>query len=318
MTEDFLRQLMEHLLQGRQLPKVQVERSVGPILGFFLEDVLTATLKDDEFLSGRYRMLCPEFPLIKENNRQSTNIDFLLYNEDRQALVFLELKTTSSSFDSNQARRYRISRIRVRKEGASYLLKDLDNIQTHSSESGKYDTLKSLLVNGFNRFHRDLETMKKCRHLHVIYLVPAQLKESEEELRKMNKTLSFDDLSTELHRFNREWATIRKALLLPLDSNPEQFDSSPQPESGHINFKARASFDEIKTLCSKLGAQIVVGFTWGGETALMRADLKQLQQRIYKWDHAMGGNGKKLPNNWIAGNKFLDYVKILEAASVAD
>lgn len=32
----------------------------------------------------------------------------------------------------------------------------------------------------------------------------------------------------------------------------------------------------------------------------------------------MGGNGKKLPNNWIAGNKFLDYVKILEAASVAD
>lgn len=112
MNKGFLSHLMAHLLEGSQIPKVQVERSIGPVLGFFLAEVLTATLKDDGALSGRYRMLCPEFPLAKEKN-QSTNIDFLLYNEDRQALVFLELKTACSSFAADQAEIYLENRLFV-------------------------------------------------------------------------------------------------------------------------------------------------------------------------------------------------------------
>lgn len=103
MGTGFLSHLIAHLLEGCQIPKVQVERSIGPVLGVFLAEVLTATLKDDEALSGRYRMLCPEFPLVKENSLQSTNIDFLLYNERRESLVFLELKTAGSSFSADQA-----------------------------------------------------------------------------------------------------------------------------------------------------------------------------------------------------------------------
>ena len=44
----FIRQLMSHILEGVRIPKLQVERAVGPVLGFFLEDVLTATLAEDE------------------------------------------------------------------------------------------------------------------------------------------------------------------------------------------------------------------------------------------------------------------------------
>jgi len=66
MNKGFLSHLMAHLLEGSQIPKVQVERSVGPVLGFFLAEVLTATLKDDGALSGRYRMLCPNFHSPKE------------------------------------------------------------------------------------------------------------------------------------------------------------------------------------------------------------------------------------------------------------
>ena len=119
MNKGFLSHLMAHLLEGSQIPKVQVERSIGPVLGFFLAEVLTATLKDDGALSGCYRMLCPEFPLAKgknqsnKENNQSTNIDFLLYNEDRQALVFLELKTACSSFAADQAEIYLENRLFV-------------------------------------------------------------------------------------------------------------------------------------------------------------------------------------------------------------
>ena len=35
----FIRQLMSHILEGVRIPKLQVERAVGPVLGFFLEDV---------------------------------------------------------------------------------------------------------------------------------------------------------------------------------------------------------------------------------------------------------------------------------------
>lgn len=310
MDDVFLRQLMAHLLEGRHIPKVQVERSVGPVLGFFLADVLTATLKDDEVLSGRYRMLCPEFPLLKGSSRQSTNIDFLLYNEDRQSLIFLELKTAGSSFDAEQARNYLETKLAVQEKGASFLVEGLDCIEASSSEAHKYGVLRGLLD---TRFPGGADAMRSCRQLHVLYLVPASLKSKATLLKDMDRTLSFGDLATLIDGpFARQWAIIAEALQL-LDESETPDQSSAESGSGQGNFQGRADFDGIKALCKERGAQIVVGFT-GGEAALKQGDLKQLQQRAFKWDVAEGGQGKKLPGNWIAGDSFLKIVLDLDAA----
>lgn len=310
MNKGFLSHLMAHLLEGSQIPKVQVERSVGPVLGFFLAEVLTATLKDDEALSGRYRMLCPEFPLAKGNSLQSTNIDFLLYNEDRQALVFLELKTAGSSFSPDQAVSYLENKLKVLDHGAAYLVSDLERIKTASSEPQKYAAVQQMLE---TRFPGGRGAMEQCRQLHVIYLVPAQLKERDPHLKRMDKALSFGELAMDIDGpFAEEWATIGKALQ-QLDGNVTPYLSSAVPDGGHLNYQDRVDFEAIKALCSERGAQIVVGFA-GGEATLRQSDLKQLRQRVFKWDVAEGGQGNKQGVNWVAGNRFIDIVLSLEAA----
>ena len=310
MNKGFLSHLMAHLLEGSQIPKVQVERSVGPVLGFFLAEVLSATLKDDGALSGRYRMLCPEFPLAKKNN-QSTNIDFLLYNEDRQALVFLELKTAGSSFSPEQAVIYLENKLKVLDHSAAYLVNDLERIKASSSEPQKYAAVQQLLE---TRFPGGMGAMAQCRQLHVIYLVPAQLKERDPHLKRMDKALSFGELAMDIDGpFAEEWATIGQTLQ-QLDDNVKSNPSSTiSDSSGHLNYQDRVDFEAIKALCSERGAQIVVGFA-GGEAALRQSDLKQLRQRAFKWDVAEGGHGNKQALNWVAGNRFIDIVLSLEAA----
>lgn len=314
MTNEFLHHLMAHLLEGSQIPKVQVERSIGPILGFFLAEVLTATLKDDQELSGRYRMLCPEFPLVKENNLQSTNIDSLLYNEDRQALIFLELKTAVSSFSPEQAAIYQIHKEKIRKHSAAYLIHDLEQIKKSSSESHKYAAVQRLLV---ERLPDVTSAMAQCRKLFLIYLVPAelkkQLKEGDPGFKSIDKVLSFGELAMNIKGpFAEEWATIGESLK-QLDINSKPSPSSASPEGGYINYQERVGFDQIKALCSERGAEIVVGFQ-GGEAALKQSGLNQLQGRVFKWDVADGGQGNKLPVNWVAGDRFVDIVLSLEAA----
>lgn len=311
MNKGFLSHLMAHLLEGSQIPKVQVERSIGPVLGFFLAEVLTATLKDDGALSGRYRMLCPEFPLAKGNSLQSTNIDFLLYNEDRQALVFLELKTAGSSFSPDQAVIYLENKLKVLDHSAAYLVHDLERIKASSSEPQKYAAVQQMLE---TRFPGGMGAMAQCRELYVIYLVPAQLKERDGHLlKRVDKALSFGELAMDIDGpFAEEWATIGQTLQ-QLDNNVKPNPSSIISDSGHLNYQDRVDFDGIKALCSERGAQIVVGFA-GGEAALRQSDLKQLRQRAFKWDVAEGGQGNKQALNWVAGNRFIDIVLSLEAA----
>lgn len=311
MNKGFLSYLMAHLLEGSQIPKVQVERSVGPVLGFFLAEVLTATLKDDGALSGRYRMLCPEFPLAKGNSLQSTNIDFLLYNEDLQALVFLELKTAGSSFSPEQAVIYLENKLKVLDHGAAYLVSDLERIKAASSEPQKYAAVQQMLE---TRFPGGMGAMAQCRELYVIYLVPAQLKERDGHLlKRVDKALSFGELAMDIDGpFAEEWATIGQTLQ-QLDNNVKPNPSSIISDSGHLNYQDRVDFEAIKALCSERGAQIVVGFA-GGEAALRQSDLKQLRQRAFKWDVAEGGQGNKQALNWVAGNRFIDIVLSLEAA----
>lgn len=301
----FIEQLMSHILEGVRIPKLQIERAVGPVLGFFLADVLTATLADDEELSGRYRMLCPEFPLLKKSvqSLQSTNIDWLLYNETRQELVFLELKTANSSFSGEQALTYLETKLKVFDKGAAFLTEDLEQIEKASLENQKYAFVRQLLE---ERLPGGLPALAACHSLRVMYLVPAPMKESTPHLQRMDNALSFSELKEEIDSpFAEEWRAICQVL--------RQLDDKPLPaETARKNYQDLVSFEGIQALCSERGAQIVVGFM-GGETALLQASPESLQQRKYKWDVAQAGLGSKHPANWIAGDRFTEIVKRLSA-----
>lgn len=296
----FVEVLMDHIMEGMMIPKVQIERVVGPILGMFLADVLTSTLQEDTALSGPIQMICPEFPFKKSDNNQSTNIDWLLYNPDRKQLLFLELKTADSSVDTDQAALYRAKQEAVRTKGGSFLLKELKQLRDASGEHGKYGYILKHMVGPFEG------AIAECTEARIIYLVP---KSAEGKIKgHADKVLTFEMLAAAVPGpFAEEWAVIRDRLCL-LDRSSKSIrnwgskDHSKTAASG--NFLGTMDFRSILEFCDARGDDIVVGFQ-GGAQALTVSDPPHLQRRTYKWDYAAGGTGIKTPANWIRGRQFL-------------
>ena len=299
----FVEALMDHIMEGVMIPKVQIERAVGPILSMFLADVLTETLRDDPALSGSIVMICPEFPLKKADNRQSTNIDWLMYNKERKQLLFVELKTSDTSFDSGQNIIYRAKQDAVRSEGGSFLMEDLEQMTNASTEAGKY---RYILEKRLSLFKTEITA---CRDAKIIYLIP---KSAQHKVRGLaDKVFSFGMLSNSITgSFAEEWNVIQNHLCMLDDSSRrsrnQQLPSVPV-ENRVANFVDSIDFLSIVEMCKKLGDAVIVGFT-GGVAALVRKDLASLEHRKYKWDNVVGGIGNKVLRNWIPGSVFSDII----------
>jgi hypothetical protein len=136
----FAQRLMAEVLRLHQIPKVQVERIVGPILGIFLPQVLGDLLKIPGTSTG-FEVIAPEFPLKRDDNHQSTNIDWLALHRPSGTVLLLELKTAVDSVDRAQLETYERIRRRIEGAGAGFLLDDLRVIHGASTHSAKYDTL---------------------------------------------------------------------------------------------------------------------------------------------------------------------------------
>lgn len=136
----FAERLMAEVLRLNGIPKVQVERIVGPILGIFLPQVLSDLLKFPGAATG-FEVIAPEFPLKREDNRQSTNVDWLALHRPSGTVVLFELKTAVDSVDREQLDVYERTRHRIERNGAGFLLDDLRVIHGASAQSAKYDTL---------------------------------------------------------------------------------------------------------------------------------------------------------------------------------
>lgn len=308
MKNPFVEVLMRHIMQARMIPKVQVERAVGPILSVFLADVLTSTFSQDPDRAGEIVMICPEFPFKKPDNNQSTNIDWLMYNPERQELLFVELKTSDTSVNVQQTAIYRTKQREVREHSGAILIQDLETIRDASSEYGKYQFIleEKILPN-----KKDISL---CRDACIVYLVP------ESAAYKVKKhadiVLTFGGLSNAIDGpYSDEWRIIQRHLCA-LDTSSQQarnraFSPSKAP-SNIINFAEKCSFDEILMLCEQHGDDIVVGFM-GGVNQLTARDLQSLQVRQYKWDQASGGSGKKERRNWISGGTFYRLMKNKES-----
>jgi hypothetical protein len=66
---EFINELMRHIIDGVNIPKVQVERAVTPVLSLFIESILNKYFENNDEYSGEYKLISPEFPLKKDNNQ---------------------------------------------------------------------------------------------------------------------------------------------------------------------------------------------------------------------------------------------------------
>ncbi len=306
MSDTFANSLMTHIMEATMIPKVQVERVVGPILSMFIGDVLTATLQHDSHLSGNIKLIAPEFPLKKENNRQSTNIDWLMFNTSRDQLLLVELKTSDTSIRGSQNSIYFSAKNAIKNKGGGFLVKDLELLRDASQESGKYQFVLENKVAPFR------EEISNCQDAVIIYIVPRSIEERTQ--RYADRVLTFSSLAkiiTGPHA--NEWQIIHKHLT-KLDNLSQRSrnrkvsttvrSKNSSKSSRQKRWQGTFKFDEMVEFCQEHGSEIIIGFT-GGKTQFASTPLSSLKNRShYKWDYARNIAGKNAID-WISGNQIV-------------
>jgi hypothetical protein len=151
--------LVQQLDHFRRFPKYALERRLDVFLSLFVE----------EFLSTRFeapvRMVAPEFPLKREGNQLSTNVDYLLRREGpTPAWLFLELKTSSDAVSREQLASYGAAR----EYGMRHVRRDLFSIRDAVGNDAPRKT----------RYNRLLEQLARAgawlgeHPIEVVYLSP--------------------------------------------------------------------------------------------------------------------------------------------------
>ena len=211
---DFIKLLVHSIVENKDMPKVQVEREISPILEIFLESFINTLAKNKQIGSGNYKFIAPEFPLSTElENDQSFNIDFLMCKN--KTLYLVELKTDSSSFHYHQLNRYENVMKQNPKKLFNFLLK---------LENKKYKNL----VDNINK--KGYENFDEFENIKLIYIAPKKLltkkwgennKQAIEKLQNIYNVITFEDLdkyNNIEHTYQHIWQTITPILKV-LDDN---------------------------------------------------------------------------------------------------
>jgi hypothetical protein len=330
----FWGELLHHIVEkGRRTPKVQVERAVGPILGFFLDQAISDLLNNDDDVQpeGRLRAdvvtLATEFPLKKPDpSNQSTNIDWLMYDEANNELLLVELKTETTSFRSDQLGTY----LAIATGSPWCRMKmDFDAIY-NASKSWKYQCAKNLLEKQHEKFEERLVNARA----RVLYLAPEATRDSFntalEGLRLKPTGSVLAENAVKLFSFKQLAASSNAKsegnfdhfrdkffrFLRRLDEAVEECEADAV-DSLHVmgkNYREQVSLAEVLQRCA-VSSPVIVGFM-GGMPELERQDVAHLENRIYKWDWAdERGVGQKKRKNWIDGTKFVETVGKIRSAT---
>ncbi len=99
------------------------------------------TVLESHFKTGTNPQIIPQFPLKKENNNQSNNVDFFALSEDGKTGYLIELKTDMASISEGQERYLK----RATEKGMADILSDLKEIVQATDEKKKYYHLLSAL-----------------------------------------------------------------------------------------------------------------------------------------------------------------------------
>ena len=138
----FLFQVLERLVDNKDLPKYQFERAIDGFLSAFLPSIV------ESVTGGDVALVAQEFPLKKPGSNQSTNMDYVLFrdgaNTSDRAWVFVELKTDPRSLNEQQEAIY-ATRLNPPAVMAD-LVDDVRQIRSASQVTAKYDELLGRLI----------------------------------------------------------------------------------------------------------------------------------------------------------------------------
>lgn len=319
--QQFFGDLLSHQMLGVMIPKVQVERSLGPILGMFLPQVLTEVLTERSRVGHQIEMLCPEFPIRKEqlegrSTNQSTNIDWVMYDKLSGDLILVELKTADTSFSADQIRIYDNLQERVEKYSADFLVKDLLDIYGASQEKGKY-------LNVFKMLAQVLEipdyvpqilidALSQCKRARIVYIAPKVSKPADwPEDDPYRLWLSFGDLPSDLdedYPYASYWPVLHKELISLDDKTRSIRNAAARLNQAGTYYAGTKNYDRIKELCTDKGATVVIGWKdW--QKIYPDITSEAFRKLSFKWDDAGEIRGNKNPRNWIRGNVFLEMMQ---------
>ena len=125
--------VVARLQRNRHFPKYQLERSIDGFLSLFIEEYLSLLYHAD------VQYVAAEFPIKKEGNNQSTNVDYVLFRRgDSPAWIFVELKTDEYSVREDQLAAYNTFKdVKMR----NLLRRIQENILPKSRQKKKYQYL---------------------------------------------------------------------------------------------------------------------------------------------------------------------------------
>ena len=198
MGNDFLKRLLAELSDLNDVPKFQLERAISPLLGIFIKEII------DKIFNTNVSSPFPEFPLKKEKNKQSTNIDWLLFDEQSKTIFFVELKTDTFSYNVNQSKIYKGIKTKINNEGAAFLLTELNTIKVKSNRQEKYAVI-------IKKFPISEDNLKDYKILKIIYIAP--LPPYNPNRYYYDKIILFQDLPNKLTTdFHSEWLQLKEFL----------------------------------------------------------------------------------------------------------
>jgi hypothetical protein len=220
-VSDFFKELMDSIVDSQNVPKVQVERSISPILGMFIESIVEEHLEGED----KYRIVSEEFPLRVEGSLRSTNVDWLLVNEKKDRLVLVELKTCGSSYRAKQLERYTELQQQIENGDSGVVLReDLNKIWKaggSKERSLKYERL-------VEAFDERIGSPPKIESAAIVYIVPTAVEEFvRSEFGGRNDCLvrSLVDVASTragvCEQYWREWELVKSALVRLDDSSSE-------------------------------------------------------------------------------------------------
>ncbi|MCX6250559.1 MAG: hypothetical protein NTX61_07400 [Bacteroidetes bacterium] len=205
MNNEFLQKLVNLLEYNQKFPKYQSERRVDIFFNLFLPDIIQWHFGKDYHVD----IIIPELPIKKDENHQSTNLDYFAICNDQHKGFLIELKTDVNSCSINQFESY----LKVQSDGFDKIKTGIRQIYhaTNKQYREKYAYLTSLLEP--ERTNQDLL-------LEILYILPAAGKKKLAKVTRIQGqpvhfiTLeSLADLEVN-GDFKDEWAVIKSLNLI--------------------------------------------------------------------------------------------------------
>lgn len=238
---EFVETLIKSIVDNKNMPKVQVEREISPILEIFIEDIMNGISRQDDnnIDKGKYRFIAPEFPLQSQKKEKgkltnrSTNVDYLLINENTCDLYFVELKTDSNSFKHEQFFIY--DDIIDKESDISKTPQLLFNFLKDELVTIKYKNLKKFIDYRMgneswsgNKPKLPALNWLTLKNIKLVYIAPEKMlekawkgknEEAIDKLKKNHSVINFKKLkSIKVSNYENEWDIITDKLS-ELDKN---------------------------------------------------------------------------------------------------